>query len=73
LQKSLADIEKASRFDETLLETCTLMQSSLASMEEAASNLRRYASSLDTDPETLTSVEARLGVLVAIKRKYGPS
>jgi DNA repair protein RecN (Recombination protein N) len=73
LQKSLADIEKASRFDETLVETCTLLQSSLASMEEAASKLRRYASALDTDPETLTSVETRLGVLVAIKRKYGPS
>jgi DNA repair protein RecN (Recombination protein N) len=73
LQSSLANIEKASRFDETLVETCTLLQSSLASMEEAASNLRRYASTLDTDPETLTSVETRLGVLVAIKRKYGPT
>src|SRR3984885_11831125 len=73
LQQSLSDIEKAARFDTRLDDTRNLLQSSLASIEEAAVNLRRYAASLDTDPETLTNIESRLAVLFGIRRKYGPT
>jgi DNA repair protein RecN (Recombination protein N) len=73
LQESLADIEKAARFDTRLDDTLNLLHSSLASIEEAAANLRRYAASLDTDPETLTNIESRLAVLFGIRRKYGPT
>ncbi len=73
VQKSLAEMEKAVRIDASLQETITLLHSSLATLEEAATNLRRYAGKLDTDPESLALVESRLGVLIAIKRKYGPA
>jgi DNA repair protein RecN (Recombination protein N) len=73
LQKSIADIEKASRYDADLEEPLSLLKNSQAHIEEAVGSLRRYASSLDSDPETLTTVENRIASLLNIKRKYGPS
>jgi DNA repair protein RecN (Recombination protein N) len=49
----------------------------LASLEEEAADvaaeLRRYVESLDSDPAKLETIEARLAVLDAIKRKHGGS
>ena len=73
LQKSIADVEKASRYDNGLQETLAQLASSQAHMEEAVAGLRRYAATLDSDPQTLTSVENRIASLVHIKRKYGPT
>jgi DNA repair protein RecN (Recombination protein N) len=72
VQKSIADLEKASRFDEELKEIVNALATSQAHIEEAVSGLRRYASALDSDPQTLATVESRMAALVQIKRKYGP-
>jgi len=71
LQTALAEIERVSKLDEDLNEPCDLLRQGLANIEEAATSLRRYSARLDTDPETLATVEARLAVLTSIKRKYG--
>ncbi|MGH7490614.1 MAG: hypothetical protein ACREMY_34125 [bacterium] len=42
-------------------------------MEDAGRSLRRYADSLESNPEALASIEARLALLASIKRKYGPT
>lgn len=73
LQKSISDVEKASRFDTELKEIVTALEASQAHIEEAVSGLRRYASTLDSDPQTLTTVESRIAALVQVKRKYGPT
>lgn len=73
VQSALSELEKAARFDEKLNPITELLNGSLASMEEAAAELRRYGQSLDADPEALSEVEARLTVLSKIKRKYGPT
>ncbi len=71
IQSALSELEKAARFDDKLNPITELLNGSLASMEEAAAELRRYGQSLDADPEALSEVEARLTVLSKIKRKYG--
>ncbi|HEY9714508.1 MAG TPA: hypothetical protein V6C72_13660, partial [Chroococcales cyanobacterium] len=73
LQTVLAEIERSARLDSALTETADLLKQSLATIEDAARELRRYTGSLDTDPESLFEVEARLATLTAIKRKYGPA
>jgi DNA repair protein RecN (Recombination protein N) len=73
LQRGLVYLEKAARIDDRLKEMSQLLQSALPSIEDTASNLRKYAQTLDVDPETLSRVEARLGVLLSLKRKYGAS
>ncbi|CAN5355901.1 DNA repair protein RecN [soil metagenome] len=72
LQTALAEVERGARLDQELSEPADLLKQSLASIEEAARHLRRYGSGLDTDPEALSTVETRLGILASVKRKYGP-
>lgn len=73
VQKAIVEVEKSLKFDASLAPLVESLQSGLASIEEASIGLRRYAESLDTDPETLTELEARANLLCGIKRKYGPS
>ena len=73
LQNSLAEVERAARLDGRLSQWCDLLRAGLTGIEEAAIGLRRYSDSLETNPEVLAQVEARLAVLASIKRKYGPT
>ncbi len=73
LQLSLSDIERGCKLDNNLDPIAALLKTSLANLEEAIAGLRRYADSLDTDPETLAAVEFRIAELATIKRKYGPT
>lgn len=73
VQKALSEVEKALRVDQTLAPIHECLASGLASIEEVSTDLRRYAASLDTDPETLIELESRANQLATIKRKYGPS
>ena len=73
VQKALSEVEKAMRVDHNLAPLHECLLSGLASIEEAGSELRRYAANLDTDPETLVELEARAAQLATIKRKYGPT
>jgi DNA repair protein RecN (Recombination protein N) len=73
VQKALSEVEKALRVDATLGPLHECLVSGLTSIEEASSDLRRYAASLDTDPETLVELENRAAQLATVKRKYGPT
>jgi DNA repair protein RecN (Recombination protein N) len=73
VQKALSEIEKALRVDSKLAPLHECLVSGLANIEEASSDLRRYASSLDTDPESLAELESRANQLAMVKRKYGPT
>ncbi len=73
VQKALSEIEKALRVDSTLSPLHECLVAGLTNIEEASTDLRRYAASLDTDPETLSELEGRANQLATIKRKYGPT
>ncbi len=73
VQRALSEVEKALRVDSNLAPVHECLVSGLASIEEVSTDLRRYATSLDTDPETLVELESRANQLAAIKRKYGPT
>lgn len=73
VQSALSELEKAAKFDDKLNSVTELLNGSLASIEEALAELRRYSQTLDSDPELLSEVESRLTVLSKVKRKYGPT
>ncbi|MBS2009455.1 MAG: DNA repair protein RecN [Cyanobacteria bacterium SZAS TMP-1] len=73
VQKALSEVEKAMRVDHNLAQVHECLLTGLAGIEEASTDLRRYAASLDTDPETLVELENRAAQLATIKRKYGPT
>jgi DNA repair protein RecN (Recombination protein N) len=73
LQKALSILEKSCKYDTKLEHLVLNLQSCLAGMEEVSTEIRRYRDALSTDPETLNTVQTRLGQLSVIKRKYGPS
>ncbi len=60
----LADI------DQRLAETRDLIAGATVQVEEAAANLRQYVDELDLDPGRLAEVEARLGRIHDLARKY---
>lgn len=74
VQKALVEIERALKYDPVALDLIhESMTGALAALQESATAIRRYKDSLDTDPETLQSMQDRQALLSTIKRKYGPS
>jgi DNA repair protein RecN (Recombination protein N) len=56
--------------DQNLRPTVELVDSSLAQLQEAAAQLRRYADRVHFDPRVLEQLEDRLDELQRLKRKY---
>ncbi|HEY9788427.1 MAG TPA: DNA repair protein RecN, partial [Candidatus Obscuribacterales bacterium] len=73
IQKSLTNLERAERFDSELTKVGELLRTSLIGLEDAVSELRRYAEKLDVDPESLSILENRHALLTILKKKYGPT
>lgn len=59
--------------DQHLRPTVELVESSLAQLQEAAAQLRRYAERIHFDRNSLEQVEERLAEIQRLKRKYGGS
>ena len=59
--------------DQHLRPTVELLESSLAQLQEAAAQLRRYAERIHFDRNSLEQVEERLAEIQRLKRKYGGS
>jgi len=59
--------------DQHLRPTVELLESSLAQIQEAAAQLRRYAERIHFDRGSLEQVEDRLAEIQRLKRKYGGS
>lgn len=72
VQIALSSLEMAACLDNKLEQHVETLRAAQQSIEDVSRALRRYRDSLDTDPERLVSLKARLSLLAAIKRKYGP-
>ena len=64
-------VEQASGYDPSLEPTAGQLREALVQLEEAASDLGRYARDLSYEPERLAIVEDQLDRLSRIKKKYG--
>jgi DNA repair protein RecN (Recombination protein N) len=73
LQRAIVELSAAAELDDSLSSICESLNGCLDTIEQDQRSLRRYRDALDTDPETLSNLEARMTVLAAVKRKYGPT
>ncbi|MDH3728518.1 MAG: DNA repair protein RecN, partial [Myxococcales bacterium] len=71
LSRIATSVEQASRFDPRLGTVADQIKEALVLLEDAASELGRYARDLSFDPRRLDLLEEQLDQLQRIKRKYG--
>lgn len=70
LSKYMARLRDLANIDDQLKPTVDLLESSLAQLQEAAVELRRYAERVHFDPRALEQIEDRLAEIQRLKRKY---
>jgi DNA repair protein RecN (Recombination protein N) len=73
LGRLLTRLRELARIDAELEEVVTLVDSSVAQVEEAARSLHKYGTRVRLNPDRLEEVEARLTQLSRLKHKYGGS
>ncbi|MGE5218050.1 MAG: DNA repair protein RecN [Chloroflexota bacterium] len=73
LSKYTVRLRDLATIDPNLKPTVELLESSLAQLQEAATQLRRYAERVHFDPRALEQVEDRLAEIQRLKRKYNGS
>ncbi len=71
LRTVVHDLHDAADMDEQLAKVVEPCNSASLSLDEAASDLRRYVETLDFDPAEFAETEARLGLLRRLCDKYG--
>ncbi len=69
-EKTLTDM---CRYDPDLQPLLANLSSALIQVEDVGQSLGRYGEDLDTDPDRLADIEARIQRLKSLCRKYGPS
>lgn len=70
LGRAGTDLQGLAEIDPSLRETKELIEAATAQIEEAAANLRHYLDGLELDPARLAEVEARIGRINDLARKY---
>jgi DNA repair protein RecN (Recombination protein N) len=70
LSKYTVRLRELANIDHNLQPTVELLESSLAQLQEAAAELRRYAERVHFDPRALEQLEDRLAEIQRLKRKY---
>jgi DNA repair protein RecN (Recombination protein N) len=73
VQEALAQIENVAEFDQQLAAIGEPLKNALDLLEETSRSLQHYRDSVQTDPESMAELEARIDLLAGIKRKYGPT
>lgn len=73
LSKYTVRLRDLAAIDDKLKPTVDLLESSLAQLQEAAAQLRRYAERVHFDPRALELLEDRLAEIQRLKRKYNGS
>jgi DNA repair protein RecN (Recombination protein N) len=68
---AVAEVERASRYDESLSGSLERLGGISAELEDVLYELRAYVDELEADPNRLEAVEERLATLRALERKYG--
>ena len=71
LGRIASSVEQASGYDPSLEPVAAQVREALVQLEDAASELGRYARDLSYDPARLATLEDQLDRLVRIKKKYG--
>ncbi len=71
LSRVASSVDHASGFDPSLEPMAAQVREALVQLEDAASELGRYARNLSYDPARLSMLEEQLDRLVRIKKKYG--
>ncbi len=71
LARIATSVEQASSYDPSLEQPASQLREALVQLEEAASDLGRYARELSYEPERLAALEDQLDRLSRIKKKYG--
>ncbi|WP_337287954.1 DNA repair protein RecN [Candidatus Methylomirabilis sp.] len=69
----VSKLREAQRIDPRLKDVVEACETAIASVEDAAAQLRDYRESVAFDPERLEQVEGRLHEIGKLKRKYGGS
>lgn len=70
LKRVLAGLREAVSIDSSLAPLGAALDEGYLQLEDAALQLRDYASRIEADPEQLKNIEDRLDLLVRLKRKY---
>lgn len=70
LGRAIRELEERRGFDPALAEADDLFQSALTHLNEGCDALRRFADSLDADPERLAELERRIATLKDLARKH---
>ncbi len=73
LRKVSASIHDSAAIDHSLSELAGSLESCYLQLEDAAMELRTYATKVEADPQALQQVEDRLDLINKLKRKYGAS
>jgi DNA repair protein RecN (Recombination protein N) len=71
LRRISASVKEIAAIDHTLGELATALDNSYLQLEDAAIELRDYASRIESDPATLQLIDDRLDLIGRLKRKYG--
>jgi len=64
-------LEAVIRYDSTLIPAVELLRQALYLAEDASTQIRQYAESVEASPERLEEVSARMDALKRLRRKYG--
>ncbi len=72
LARATHAVVDASHLDERFTPLADRLSGLEAEVSDAADDLRRLAEGIDHDPGTVAAIEARLGLLYGLMRKYGP-
>ncbi len=71
LNAALSAVEHAASLDENLAPLIETLQNAVVYAEDAARGLRVYQESVESNPERLEEIEARLDLIRTLRRKYG--
>ena len=69
---AVASVAKASKVDDNLSEFTARLESAKIEIEDIASGLREYLTSVDYSEDAVNAMQDRLASLQKLKRKYGP-
>lgn len=70
---ALGSVAKAAKVDSGLSDFSARLESARIEIEDIASGLRDYLSSVDYSEDAVNAMQDRLAVLQKLKRKYGPT
>lgn len=69
---AVSSVAKASKVDDNLSEFTARLESAKIEIEDIASGLREYLTSVDYSEDAVNTMQDRLASLQKLKRKYGP-